>query len=89
MAEHIKPIELGDTSELLQVAEEVHRSHMPRILRHAGEDLAIVVPLPQLPKTRGRRREKTEADYEAFRNAAGSWKDIDTGKLSLHYEMQK
>ncbi len=81
MAEYIERIELGDTSELLQVAEDVHRSHTPRLLRHAGEDLAIVVPVPHGSKTRRQKRAKTEADYEAFRSAAGSWKDIDTDKL--------
>jgi hypothetical protein len=82
MAEHAKPIELSDASELLQVAEEVRRSHTPRLLRHAGEDLAIVVPVPRPSKTPRRGREKTEAEYEAFRRAAGSWKDlVDTDKL--------
>jgi hypothetical protein len=82
MTEHAEPIELGDASELLQVAEEVRRSHTPRLLRHAGEDLAIVVPVSHTPTKRRRGREKTAADFEAFRRAAGSWKDlVDTGKL--------
>jgi hypothetical protein len=82
MTEHAEPIELGDASELLQVAEEVRRSHTPRLLRHAGEDLAIVVPVSHTPTKRRRGREKTAADYEVFRRAAGSWKDlVDTDKL--------
>jgi hypothetical protein len=82
MAEHAEPIELGDASELLRVAEEVRRSHTPRLLRHAGEDLAIVVPIAHTSTKRRRGREKTEADYESFRRAAGSWKDlVDTDKL--------
>jgi len=28
-----------------------------------------------------KKREKTQADYEAFKSAAGGWKDIDTDKL--------
>lgn len=46
MAERMTPIDIGDIPELLQLAEEVHRSHESRILRHDGEDLAMIVPLP-------------------------------------------
>lgn len=34
MAEHIEPFELGDTSELLQVAEEVHCARICRRVAH-------------------------------------------------------
>lgn len=80
MAEHIKSIEIGDEPELLRLAEEVHRSHEARVLRRAGEDLALVVPLPQSTITR-RSREKSDSDYEAFRSAAGGWSDLDTDQL--------
>jgi hypothetical protein len=82
MAEHIEPIDVSDASDLLRLAEEVRRSNIPRILRHDGEDLAMVVPLPQPVKTRRRYPEKTEEEYAAFRSAAGSWKGlVDTDKL--------
>jgi hypothetical protein len=53
------------------------------------EDVTVVVEkengeravVKALRSTRRRRREKTEADYEAFRSAAGGWKDVDTDKL--------
>jgi hypothetical protein len=76
MTEHAEPLELGNTSELLQVAEEVRRSHTPRLLRHAGEDLAIVVPIVDRSKTHRRGKGRSEEDYEAFRSAAGSWKGL-------------
>jgi hypothetical protein len=81
MAEHMKTIDISDAPELLQLAEEVHRSHESRLLRREGEDLAVVVPLPRPAAKRRRGREKTDADYEAFRSAAGGWKDLDTDKL--------
>jgi hypothetical protein len=82
MAEHIEPIDIGDTSELLQLAEEVHRSHRPRLLRRNGEDLALVVPLPQPVEGHQRPRAITAEEYEAFRSAGGSWKGlVDTDKL--------
>ena len=64
--------------DLLRLAEEVKAKNEPRILRRHTEDIAMVVPLPSRSK---RRTKKTEADYEAFRSAAGSWHDIDTDKL--------
>lgn len=81
MAEHAEPIDINDASELLELAEEVHRSHTPRVLRHDGEELAMVVPLPHPPKGSKQGRKKTEADYEAFRRAAGGWADVDTDRL--------
>lgn len=80
MAEHLKAIEISDTPELAQLAEEVHRTHEPRVLRRDGEDLALVILLPQ-PKKRRRGRTLSEEDYYAFRSAAGGWKDIDTDQL--------
>jgi hypothetical protein len=79
MAERITPIDIGDAPELLQLAKEVHRSNESRVLRHAGEDLAMMVPLPR--KQPSRRKKPTPEDYEAFRSAAGSWADVDTDKL--------
>ena len=79
MAERIKFIDIGETPELLKLAEEVHRTHEPRLLRREGEDLAMVVPLPDsLPE---RSKKPSAAEYDAFRRAAGSWSDIDTEAL--------
>jgi hypothetical protein len=79
MAEHITRVDIGDTPELLQLAEEVRRSHESRVLRHKGEDLAMIVPLAR--KQPSGRKKSAPEDYEAFRSAAGSWADVDTDKL--------
>jgi hypothetical protein len=79
MAEHLKSIDITDMPDVLRLAEEVRASDEPRILRRDSEDIALVVPLPSRSKRRGKR--KMEADYEAFRSAAGSWKDVDTDAL--------
>lgn len=81
MAEHMKSIDLSEAPELLRLAEEVHRTHEPRVLRHEGQDLAVVVPVSKGAPKRRRGRAKTEADYAAFRSAAGSWHDVDTDRL--------
>lgn len=72
-------IDISHDPELLKLAEEVHTMHEPRILRRNDEDLAVLMPVG--PKRKRRRRAKTKADYEAFRGAASSWKDVDTNKL--------
>jgi hypothetical protein len=75
----MQSIEVGGSPELLRIAEDVRRGGAPRVLRHHGEDLAVIVPLPRAGKLRGRK--PSAADYEAFRSAAGSWADVDTDKL--------
>lgn len=80
MAQRLKFIDITDVPDALRIAEEVRRDGEPRILRRDGEDLAILTPLPR-PKRRRRDRTLSQEDYEAFRSAAGGWKDIDTDKL--------
>ena len=78
MPEAYKPIDISNDPELLKLAEEVHSSHTPRILRRNDEDLALLVPV----KPKRKRKGKTEKDLEAFRASAGGWKDlVDTDKL--------
>jgi hypothetical protein len=80
VARELKVTEIGDLPDLVRLAEEVHDTGEPRLLRRAGEDLALLTPV--LPAVKSRRgRKKTQADYDAFRAAAGSWKDVDTDKL--------
>ena len=74
MAEEPTSIDISDVPDLLHLAEEVRRAGQPRIPRRDGEDLALVIPLPQ-PKKIWRAGVKTGADYTASRWAAGGWKD--------------
>ncbi len=85
MAKELKPIDVSGTPELLRLAQEVRDSGEPRLLRRAGEDLAILTPLR--PKAnRPRKRARTQADYEAFLASAGSWKDVDTERFKRDNE---
>lgn len=77
MPRGMKAIDISGVPDLIRLAEEVRETGEPRVLRRANEDLAVLMPVPKT----SRRREKTEADYEAFRSSAGSWKDVDTDKL--------
>ncbi len=68
-------LDISDAPELLRLVEEVRETNEPRILRRGNEELAVITALPP-------HQGKTEADYEAFRSAAGGWKGlVDTDKL--------
>jgi hypothetical protein len=80
MARELRAMDIDDAPELARVAEEVRHTNEPRVLRLRGEDVAILRPVKR-PNKRRKTREKAEADYEAFRSAAGGWHDVDTDKL--------
>ena len=80
MAKELASIDISNIPELLRLVEEVRKSEKPRVLRRDSEDLAILMPT-KLPSKRKPKRGRTKEDYEAFRAAAGSWKDVDTDKL--------
>jgi hypothetical protein len=55
MPEAYKPIDISNDPEPLKLAEEVHTTHEPRILRHDDEDLAVLIPASPSANVRGRR----------------------------------
>jgi hypothetical protein len=68
MAHEYPAIDLntGDVPDLAQVAEEVHRTKQPRIIRRADEELAVVMPAAQ--RSRGTRKARpVTADDPLFR----------------------
>ena len=60
MHEEAIPVDVSDSAELLRLAEEVHSSGTPRLLRRGDEPLAMLTPAaPEAaPKQRRRRRPK-------------------------------
>lgn len=80
MERKLKRIDVSGVPALLNIAEEVRDTGEPRLLKRDGEDLAIVMPVKPVLRRRA-RRVKTRAEYEAFRSAAGGWKDVDTDRL--------
>jgi len=76
MARARKTIDISDLPELLRIVEEVRASEEPYVLQRENEDVAVLMPVAPAGKRR-RKRERTQADYEAFLSAAGSWKDVD------------
>src|SRR5712692_5669309 len=74
------PIDISNNPDLLRLVEEVEATQTPRKLMRENKPLAILMPIASSGK-RHKKRGKTKADYEAFRSAAGSWKDVDANTL--------
>lgn len=85
-------VDVTNTPDLLRLAEEVRRSGLPRLLRRAGEDLAVLSPV-DTPAHRRARKAKTytKADDEAFISSAGGWEgNVDVDKfLENNYESRR
>src|SRR5437016_5674201 len=73
------PIDITTMPDLARIVEEVEATKKPRELRRDNKTVAVIAPAKKVPAKN--KREKTQADYEAFKSAAGGWKDIDTDKL--------
>ena len=90
MNKNLTAIDISNIPDLLHIAEEVRATKQPRILKVRGETIAMVLPVGTAAKPQ-KKREKTKADYEAFRSAAGGWRGlVDTEKLKKDiYESRK
>jgi hypothetical protein len=76
MSSNLTPIDISSIPELVRLAEEVAITRKPRELIRERKTLAILIP----PTATARSKKKlgsTHADVEAFRSAAGSWRDVD------------
>ena len=91
MPGEFRAIDISNMPELARIAEEVRSTNEPYVLWRAGEEVAILMPARLAGKRRRRvKRVPTEAYYEAFRSAAGSWMDVDTDKfLAEIYESRR
>jgi hypothetical protein len=69
----------GDVPDLAELAEDVHRTKRPRVIRRADEHIAVLMPAKKPV-----RRTPTPADVRAAWEPFGSWKDEDIAGLSLY-----
>ncbi len=83
MQKTLTSIDITNMPELVKIAEEVQATKTPRELRRENKTVAMITPVPPTGKAK-QRRGTTKADYEAFKAAAGSWKDVDTDTLVKH-----
>jgi hypothetical protein len=80
MVKEMRHVDVSNNPELKRLAEEVAESGIGLVLHDANTKLATVLPAKTTSQRR-RGRERTEADVEAFRSAAGSWSDLDTEEI--------
>jgi hypothetical protein len=68
MASELQPIDVTDRPELRRLAEEVHSSQQPRLLRSDSEDLAVLTPVRKAsPRARAAARgRRISADDSLF-----------------------
>ena len=76
----LTPIDISNIPELVRMAEEVNTTKKSRVLTVSRRTLAVLMPVETAGKSK-EKQDKTKADYEAFRRAAGSWKDMDVEKF--------
>src|SRR5438874_6472506 len=77
---HPTPLDITNIPELVRIAEEVEATKTPRELRRENKPVALITPVTGAKKAK-KQKTKTKADYEAFKSAAGGWKDVDTERL--------
>lgn len=84
MAHEPRTIEIDDDPTLLHFFADVRESGEALIVIHEGKEVGVVMSPDQFAREglRPAGREKTDADLQAFLNAAGGWKGlVDTDKL--------
>jgi hypothetical protein len=68
-----QPIDIGDSPDILRLAEEVRAGGRPRVLQRGHEDVAILMPIP----ARHQRAHQDQIDpLDGLRASAGSWKGL-------------
>lgn len=84
MASEYAPIDLskGNTPDLAELAEEVHRTNRPRVLRRADEDIAVLIPAPKKKTSRTSGKPVTEDDplFQAIGIGHSGTGDISSNK---------
>jgi hypothetical protein len=75
-----KVIDVDQSADLTRLVDVVRTAEGVTVLRSHGEDVAVIRPLK---RARRRRQSSRDAEaVEAFRAAAGGWKDlVDTDQL--------
>lgn len=64
------------TSNVAAVLNQVRKEHKAVVIEYATGEKLVIKPLTTKKSVR-RQRKLSKADIEAFRTAAGSWKDED------------
>lgn len=80
MTREFSPIDISTMPDLARLAEEVRATNRARALQRNHETVAVIVPVDRATARPRRAKQTTEADMQAFRAAAGSWKGLVDGE---------
>lgn len=75
MASARETIDIANNPDLLRIVETMRQRHTSAVLTNGTENVAVMTPVGEAPRRR-RTRVKTQADHDAFIQAAGSWKGL-------------
>jgi hypothetical protein len=67
MERAIKPIDIGESADLLRLVEDIRADNEPRVLRQDNEDVAIVRPVQRAQRMRRPRGRPSDADDSIWR----------------------
>ncbi|MGD9890252.1 MAG: hypothetical protein AB7R89_00810 [Dehalococcoidia bacterium] len=85
MARELAPIDVTDTKDLRQLAEEVERTGLSRRLQRGGVDVAVIVPVKPRPTLADPDNIWANYDVDAVRLAlkesAGALQGVDRNHL--------
>ncbi len=69
-------IDISNNPDLLRLVETMRERNTSAVLINGAENVAVVTPVGEAGTKRRTKRVKTQADYDAFVSAAGSWKGL-------------
>ncbi|MHB8646759.1 MAG: hypothetical protein ACYDAR_13295 [Thermomicrobiales bacterium] len=84
MASERETIDISNNPDLLRLVETMRQRNASAVLTNGTENVAVVTPVGDAPKRRGKRA-RTQADHDAFVQAAGSWKGLIDGEQFKAY----
>ena len=83
MSTEVQPIDITDSAELLDLAEEVQRSGITRLLKRGEQDLALLTPVA--PRREVQQRRQPAADKrDALLNIIGIGKSAEPTDIAQH-----
>lgn len=83
MSTEVQPIDITESSELLDLAEEVRRSGVTRLLKRGDQDLALLTPVTP-PREVQRRRRPAGDKCDALLNIIGIGESAEPTDIARH-----
>lgn len=83
MSTEMQPIDVTDSAELLDLAEEVRRSGVGRLLKRGEQDLALLTPVVPRQPARS-RRQPTSEEGDALLNIIGIGASTEPTDIAQH-----